>query len=440
MDILITDGSHAGCMEHQDNVVSLSTDFYNPISSDDGKEHGPTALNEDAVELCQYSRYAGQNILIEDAIETVDGWVHEDETMIHDESEYQELPVLNSRRRYYDMVRTHAGEWVCTQSDYVHHGYVDRYGNEDYFYDTHDEYYSDNNGNYYMSMDVVHGMGMETDSDGYVCQPQKYRADYGHFSDVDKSDGAVCTFGIEVEKEDEDAMESATAQALYDSYGWAKERDGSLCSDKGFEFVSPIYSLTDLKKFKEDIAVPIIKQHLDADYDRDSCGGHITVSHKDYTSDELFEGMTGSFPLIYALYPFRTSQSYCQAKSKREMGYSPTKYSSFYQKNSRLLEFRIFPAFRSADNALWRIELIQILIKNINKSESEWLSMIVNRKSIIHRHLAKMYAKHGKSPDTGIMDLVSRFVKYSKVYNHVNLNAQYARIVKIVEHRNKKAA
>jgi hypothetical protein len=439
MNILITDGSHAGCMEHQDNCVFLHADFYNSITDDDGKEHGPTAHKDDVVELCYYSQYCGY-ILCEHAVETMDGWVHDYESIIHDESKYQELPVLHNRKGAYDMVRTHAGEWVCTQSEYVHHGYVDRYGNEDYFYDPHDEYYSDGNGNYYVSCDVVHGMGMEIDDDGCVCEPRKYRAEYGHFSDVDKSDGAICTFGIEVEKEDYDAMESATAQSLYDSYGWAKERDGSLCSDKGFEFVSPIYSLDDIKKFKEDIAIPIIKKHLDADYDSDTCGGHITVSHKDYTSDELFEGMTGAFPLIYALYPFRTNQSYCQAKSKRDMGQNPSKYSSFYRKNSRLLEFRIFPAFRSADNALWRIELIQILIKNINKSESEWLSMIVNRKSVIHRHLAKMYAKYGKSPDTGIMDLVSRFVKFSKEYNHVNLNAQYARIVKIFEHRNKKAA
>lgn len=439
MEILITDGSHAGCMEHQDNVVFLHADFYNSITDDDGKEHGPTAHVDDAVELCYHSQHEGY-VLCENAIETMDGWVHEDETVIHDESEYHELPILHSHRSYWNIVRSHASQWVCTQSDYVHHGFIDRYGNEDYFFDPHDEYYTDGNGNYYLSSDVVQGMGMEIDDCGYVCEPRKYRADYGHFSDVDKSDGAICTFGIEVEKEDEDAMESATAQTLYDSYGWAKERDGSLCSDKGFEFVSPIYSLDDLKQFKQDIAVPIIKQHLDADYDRDSCGGHITVSHKEYTSDELFEGMTGAFPLIYALYPFRTRQSYCEAKSKRTMGSNPTKYSSFYQKNSRLLEFRIFPAFRSADNALWRIELIQILIKNINKSESEWLSMIVNRKSVIHRHLAKMYAKYGKNPDTGIMDLVSRFVKFSKEYNHVNLNAQYARIVKIFEHRNKKAA
>ena len=122
------------------------------------------------------------------------------------------------------------------------------------------------------------------------------------------------------------------------------------------------------------------------------------------------------------------------------MGNSPTRYSSFYRKSGSLLECRIFPAFRDADNVIWRIELMQILIKNINKSESEYLSMLVNRKSVLHRHLAKMYERAGRNADTSIMDLCGRFVQFAKQFNHVNLNAQYARIVKIVEHRNNKAA
>ena len=434
--ILVTDGSHAGCMEHQDNVVALSTDFYNAISSDDGKQHGPTALMEDAVELCYHSAYSG-NILIDDAIETVDGWVHDSEDTIVDRSNHYDLPVLMSRRAYHNMVRLHDGGWATTDSDDVYYGFVDRYGDTGYWLGDDENYYY--NGDNYMNSEVVHGMGYEIDDWGEVCMPKKYVADYGQLDDVDYSDGAAVTFGIEVEKEDEDARESIDYQKLYDLTGWAKERDGSLCSDSGFEFVSPIYDLINLKRFRDDIAKPIVREHLDADYNRDSCGGHITISHKDYTSDELFQGLSGAFPLIYGLYPFRTRQSYCAAKSQREMGNSPTKYSSFYRKSGSLLECRIFPAFRDAENVLWRIELMQILIKNINKSESEYLSMLVNRKSVLHRHLAKMYERAGRNADTSIMDLCGRFVSFAKQFNHVNLNAQYARIVKIVEHRNKAA-
>lgn len=435
--VLVTDGSHAGCMEHPDNVVQLCTEWYNPISSDDGKQHGPTALNEDAVELCQHSAYSG-NILIEDAIQTVDGWVYNDEDVLIDRSTHYDLPILQSRRAYHNMVRLYDGGWATTDSDNVYYGFVDRYGNTDYWLGDDENYYY--NGDNYMNSDVVCGMGYDIDDWGDVCERKRYVADYGEMSDVDYSDGADVTFGIEVEKEDEDARESIDYRKLYDQTGWAKERDGSLCSSIGFEFVSPIYDLMNLKRFRDDIAKPIVRQHLNADYNKDSCGGHITISHKDYTSDELFQGLSGSFPLIYGLYPFRTKQNYCEAKSQRDMGNNPSKYSSFYRKNGRLLECRIFPAFRDVDNVLWRIELMQILIKNINKSESEYLSMLVNRKSILHRHLAKMYERAGCNADTCIMDLCGRFVEFAKKFNHVNLNAQYARIVKIVENRNNKAA
>ena len=421
-NVLITDGSRAGQFASQSEVMSLSLDFYDHIEHD-GVTYHPTAHVDDAVELCMYSdHYRG--VLREDAVETMDGYVHSDEDCIEDVTQFHEMPILNSRRSHYDMIQLYDGDWGCTSADCLYFGIIDHRGNQGYFFDRYDDSVEDGDGNYYRTSGVANDRGLVylEDTGYYGPEPEEedYLCEYGHASHRDHSDGSKVKFGIEVEKEDQEVLESAYHHELFDSTDWAKERDGSLRGG-GYELVSPIYDLMNLTKFYKALENDDIARHINGDYS-DRCGGHITVSVEGYTASELYEGMTGFFPLIYGLYPKRTTQNYCKARCKRTMGMSPDKYSAFYIKHG-MLESRIFPAFRNVDNVKWRIELMQIVIGNINASENEVLKMLVNRNSKLHKHIVKMYKASSRDVATSLMDLCNRFVQYAKQYNHVNLDA-----------------
>jgi hypothetical protein len=420
--VLITDGSSAGQFASESEVIKLSLEFYDSIEHD-GKHYPPSAHVDDAVELCEHSAHC-DGVLTEDAIETVDGWAHFDESCIEDVTEYHILPILDSRRGTYDMVRLYDGEWAYRYDDHVYHGYVDHRSNTGYFYDRHDDRVQDRDDNYYRTSGVASDMGLSYQDDlgcyGYEPDKPEYLCGYGDAPTRDHSDGAKVKFGIEVEKEDRDVLESIYHDTLFDDTDWAKECDGSLDKSEGYELVSPIYDLMNLTKFYKALEHDDIARHINACYS-DSCGGHITISSDGYTASELYEGMTGFFPLIYGLYPKRTKKSYCEAKCKRHMAMSPTKYSAFYIKNG-MLESRIFPAFRDVNNVKWRIELMQLVISNINASESEVLKMMVNRNSRLHKHLVKMYKASSRDVATSLMELCNRFVQYAQQYNHVNLN------------------
>jgi hypothetical protein len=435
--ILITDGSHAGSMVHPDYVVKLSTEWYTGITDDDGTNHGPTAHVDDAVECCSNSEYAGQWILNDDARLTTDGWAHEEEEVIEDITGYYDEPILYSRRRYYDMVELYCGNWGTTNSDYVHYGYVSG-SREGYFFDEHSEseYY---NGDYYRNSDVCHARGLHwNDRRGEWSETsEEYRYTYHAGSDKDcTTDATEWSFGVEIEKEDENVLTSVTASDLEADTGWIKEEDGSLDSDSGYELTSPIYDLYDLSALLKDLQHVDIRQHVNADFSS-SCGGHFNISNKNMSSKEIYEAISGYFPLLYALYPSRVDRDYCKAKCKYEMGYSPEKRSAFYMKSSRILEIRLFPAVRNVDNLLWRVELMQFICKNLNVSDDQVLRMIANRKSKLHVLLRKMYGKRAEdNVSEKILDLCTRFVKYAKRFNHKNLNGT----MEVIHNRSKKAA
>jgi hypothetical protein len=419
--VLITDGSRAGQFANDSEVMSLSLDFYDHIEHD-GVTYHPTAHVDDAVQLCVHSEHY-RGVLREDAVETMDGYAHVDENIIEDVSEYHEMPILESRRSAYDMVQLYDGDWSYNSADALYYGVVDHRGNQGYFYDRYDDSVEDGDGTHYRTSGVANDRGLVLLDDGlYGPEPEEenYLCDYGQASHRDHSDGSKVKFGIEVEKEDQDVLESIYHHELFDQTDWAKERDGSLDSCEGYELVSPTYDLMNLTKFYKALENEDIARHINGDYS-DSCGGHITVSVEGYSASELYEGMTGFFPLIYGLYPKRTTQNYCKAKCKRHMAMSPDKYSAFYIKHG-MLESRIFPAFRNVENVKWRIELMQIVISNINASESEVLKMMVNRNSKLHKHIVKMYKASSRDIGTSLMELCNRFVQYAQQYNHVNLS------------------
>ena len=416
--VLLTDGNRKGTYVPQDEAVALATTIYDGFA-----EHQPHCHTSDSVvTLCKHSEYGEAVVLEEDAIDTVDGYVLDTEDVFNDKSDYYDAPILQSRMRYHNIVALYDGGYACTDSDYVHYGFVNS-DDSDWFFDRHDNaVYSERHDEWFMDVYIAGECGFSwDDSAGDYRKTPKFCAPYGDLDHPDYSNDAEVTFGIEVEKICWTAQQSVNYRTLYDETGFAKEEDGSCpTSEGGFEMVSPIYSLQDLSKFIDDINIPAVKQHMDAKYD-DRCGGHFTVASKHLSATDIYISAMGFFPLLYALYPKRTTADYSRAKCKFRMLNSPDKRSAVYIKGSRLCEFRIFPAVRDTKTAVWRAELMQIILKNPYTSELEVLKMITNKRSELAKHLRSMYRRSGKAVDKSMLALSQRFVDFARQYNSVIL-------------------
>jgi len=284
---------------------------------------------------------------------------------------------------------------------------------------------------YYAYNRIVYAFpnGYTIDDSGLYRQKPLYLLPYNSFDHPDYSNNAIFKFGVEVEKEDMEILESIDIHSFIDKTNrWVKECDTSL-NDNGFELISPIYDLFNLSEFKNSLQKRLLIDHLCADY-TSNCGCHITISSGEMSALELYSGLKSFFPLLYSLYPSRCNGYYSKATCLFKGGESPTKYSGIYIKNSELLEFRIFPAVRDAENLLWRVKLIQILLKNIGIGEMSILKMILDKRSELNIHLRTMYKKSGKA-QSKILSLATRFINNARLYNHVVLDASILNNVKL---------
>lgn len=209
--------------------------------------------------------------------------------------------------------------------------------------------------------------------------------------------------GFEVEKEDGSKRDEIDASGLFDSTGWAAERDGSLCDETGFELISPTFDL-----HETDFAAEFeqVESLINADYS-DACGGHINYSNELETPLQMAESVSGYFPLLYAMYPKRVGTTYCKAKSKKEILTCSDKYQSVSIKNNRI-EFRIFPAVRNVKNLLFRTGLIQVMDKNRTSNEMDVLTAICTKGTPLSDHLRTVYT------DEKLIALVGRFARFMR--------------------------
>jgi hypothetical protein len=207
-------------------------------------------------------------------------------------------------------------------------------------------------------------------------------------------------------------MASLDWRSLYDDTGWVKEDDGSLNNATGYELVTPAFDLLDDKMDEEINNNRVLRDLINASHSS-ACGGHINLGSSIYNTEQLFEGISGFFPLFYSIYEHRLEKNYSKAKKKHHY-YSRDKYSSIFIKDN-VVEIRIPSAVVSVTNLLWRRDLMRIIVENINKSEMQVLRMLVNQKSKLHIHLRKVY-----SVDK-MIEKIEKFVKYSEEFNNVKL-------------------
>lgn len=195
--------------------------------------------------------------------------------------------------------------------------------------------------------------------------------------------------GVEVEKEEEGLDRNENVWKLFQETGWAKERDSSL-GNGGFELVSPILPLQDRARIKT--ALKGVKKYLNANHSR-NCGGHINLSCKGKTSTEVLKSLKAGAALLYAIYEPRMANRYCPARQWDRYFSAPDKYSSFYLKNEFVCEIRLFPAVKSMNNLIWRLDLVRWLIEINGDSFVKKIVSLNNRNSYLSCHLRKIYTE-----------------------------------------------
>jgi hypothetical protein len=309
------------------------------------------------------------------------------------------------------------GEYLDASQPRTLYGYVSR-GHQSHFWDRHDDsvYIRDE---HYRNHSTAEECGWRwvsrreewVDADDY-CSVEDCNASYHSLERVHKFDNdAKFTVGFEIEKEDDDAG-MIHYEDLYDDTKWIKEHDGSLDDDTGYELVSPAFNLYDDGLEKDIRSDDRLIKLINADKSN-SCGGHINVAAKDYDTEQLFEGLSHFFPLLYSLYDGRLDKTYSKARKKHKY-YDKDKYSAVYIK-SEVLEFRIFSAVSNVDNLLWRRDLMRIMCDNINQSELDVLRMLLNHKSALYLHLRKVYSQER------LIDKIERFIRMCSDFNSKKL-------------------
>ena len=237
------------------------------------------------------------------------------------------------------------------------------------------------------------------------------------YYNFDLSAKSIFNIGFEIEKEDLFVKESIYLNDFKDQTGelWRKEKDGSLDSDSGFELISPVFPLD------KDMIIDYIKnnhillEHINADYSS-SCGGHIHLSMKYFTGEELFRHISCFMPLLYALYPSRAKNTYTQSKPKNQMQKSSDKYQAVKIWSNRI-EIRIFPAIKNIDNLAFRIDLINYILESIKQAD------LTSEYNVLHYILENNQIFKDLYKDNFELKfkrLVERFCKFAKLNEGLN--------------------
>jgi hypothetical protein len=378
---------------------------------------------QDEVTYCEYN---GGSCLSEDAVMEQGGDYFFVDTEGNHDIEYSE----------------YEGEWLDTNRDSVHYGYVHGCEHETWFhiggwstpFEVDDNYFRDTDALEYhgyveyddewMTEDQYNDMVRRSNNATYHSN-ERHRNGFIGTRPMRFGSDARFTIGFEIEKEDDDAVEIGFYD-LYNRTGWVKEEDGSLDSCTGYELVSPAFDLYD----------SLIDQEIKDDEDLQTlinagqsgaCGGHINLASTVHSTEELFELLSGYFPLFYSIYEHRIDKTYSKAKKKHQY-YDRDKYSAIFIKPN-VLEFRIPSAVKNVNNLLWRRDLLRIMCSSIKSekikalngvhykpvTEADVLKMLVNPTSKLYKHMRKVFSHEA------MICKVELFIQYSGSFNNTYL-------------------
>ena len=366
-------------------------------------EDGDLWPREDAV-CCENGDHIDEWHRKDDCVLTdLDGWVHEDDVTQSEDG--TTMASGNEDGHYY--CYTHDG-YLYHQDDIVYaddtceYYHIDEVGNCVFWHEDEDTYYSyppisSRNGNY-----------------DYHDGPRNWYVDADKFR-----------FGVEVEKEDPDGdvRETWELEEVTDETGWAREYDASI--EDGFELVSPVYGLFE-DKFDshingDDTRGKILRDHINADYNWRTCGGHMAFSVKDKRGSQIYDLYSGFFPLILALYRKRMRKKY--AKLKASKGFKQGQKYSAICVHHNYVEFRVFSAVPNVDTLLWRRDLLRIMAKSPKKGLMWWIRRALNENSILNKHLSVHYSQ----------DRIRELVMFAAAIAEHMTNKKYPNIVQYLD-------
>lgn len=270
-----------------------------------------------------------------------------------------ELVVNEEGRVQVQRVEAYSSGWNATRFDYINNE-----GELTYFHSTRgavQEFLSSNRSlvidgrNIYESMEARQRFGPAPELRGY------------HGPERSMSilrDASVDWFvGIEVEKEDM-GVRNQCAYANCDlGNGWIAERDGSL-DNTGVEVVSPVMNLMDTASlFAEYDRLDWV---MNAGHSR-RCGGHITISRKGMTSDQLVAKLMPFVPMLFSLYEGRLTNGYSGIQNKNEIERGSRR--AIHRKSGGAVEIRIFSAVPSLEGIKFRTKLVQWIANAIDSGK-----------------------------------------------------------------------
>jgi len=138
-----------------------------------------------------------------------------------------------------------------------------------------------------------------------------------------------------------------------------------------------------------------------------SCGGHVTLSCKGLSGEELFNAVKPFMGVVYALFRKRLLNTYCNKNTRLESNYDYSRYCSVLQK-SNVIEIRLVSKFETTKQLMRRYELMYELLNfAVNNPNGKFSSFLKKVKPIISR----MYAGDQEKVKE-IISLSNSFKKY----------------------------
>jgi hypothetical protein len=305
------------------------------------------------------------------------------------------------------------------RGEYFHHeGWAAdnlNYYNGDYYdneaLDNHDIVYCEDSGEYEERHNAYYN---ENDGCYYSESQESYTRGYhdGSYKTVYFGSKTKYKIGYEIEKEDEDVLESIHIDNFESQtdHVWRKEKDGSLDSSSGYELISPAFELNIGKIFEHIEGNELLVKHINADISS-RCGGHIHLSHNELTGHELFDKIKGYTPLLYALYYGRVDKTYCKGKNNRDLQNENEKYQAIKIHGNRI-EFRIISAVPSVKTLKWRTKLLMMILRN---PTDDVIRAYYNVDTKFTNLLKQTYS------DDRLIELKQRFIKFTKQFEGIDI-------------------
>lgn len=256
------------------------------------------------------------------------------------------------------------------------------------------------------------------EDDGCYYSYREERAEYtrgyhdGSYKSMDFDGKSKYKIGYEIEKEDEEVLQSININDFEDETNgyWRKERDGSLNDDCGYELISPTFEFNIDKIFEHIEGNSTLVEHINAEIST-RCGGHIHLSEKGLSGEQLFEKVKGYTPLFYALYYGRVDKTYCKGKANVDLQNENEKYQAIKIHSDRI-EFRIISAAPNVKTLKWRTKLLMMILQN---PTHDIIKAYYNVDTKFTKLLKQTYS------DEKLIDLKERFIKFTKQFEGLDI-------------------